>query len=85
MLPISRGTISYPESMKLYIHDKRKHELSITFNRTKAESVREFLEVSKTGFRGRSRGGSILHKVKHREGTNEVFNEPMKCLMMSLE
>ena len=78
MLPISRGTISYPESMKLYIHDKRKHELSITFNRTKVESVREFLEVNKTGFQGRSRRGSTLHKVKHRERTNEVFNDVIR-------
>lgn len=72
--------------MKLYIHDQRKHELSITSNRTKEESVREFQEVSKIGCRGRSGGGgSILHKVKHRERTNELFNDVIRIAKRNKE
>jgi len=86
VLTISRGTIIYPESMKLYIHDQRKHELSITSNRTKEESVREFQEVGKIGCQGRSRGGgSILHKVKHRERTNELFNDVIRIAKRNKE
>jgi len=72
--------------MKLYIHDQRKHELSITSNRKKEESVREFQEVSKIGCRGRSGGGgSILHKVKHRERTNELFNDVIRIVKRNKE